>query len=152
LDVPVLTSQPVIGVILRAALAMHPGFMRVFPQAESAFISAYRKHANNSDDFTIKVEYISTPDLEGKTLILLDPMIATGRTMVLCHNQFLNYGTPAQVILCGVIGSEEGIEYLTRHLPHAHIYVGAVDSELTARGYIVPGLGDAGDLAFGEKL
>jgi uracil phosphoribosyltransferase len=145
-----LAVQPVLAVILRAALPLHQGFLRVFDQADNAFIAAYRKHTSENE-FIVQLEYLSSPELTDRVVILLDPMIATGRSMVLSYEQLIRYGKPKQFFVAGVIGSEEGIEHVQRHLPHANIVVGAIDSELTARGYIVPGLGDAGDLAFGEK-
>lgn len=145
-----LEDQPVLVTILRAALTLHQGFIRVFDKADNAFIAAYRKHTSENE-FVIQLEYISAPDLTNRTVILLDPMIATGRSMIVSYEQLLAFGQPKRVFVAGVIASEEGLEYVQRHLPNASIIVGAVDSELTAKSYIVPGLGDAGDLAFGEK-
>lgn len=145
-----LREQLVLAVILRAALPLHQGFLRIFDQADNAFIAAYRKHTSENE-FIVQLEYLSAPDLTDRTLVLLDPMIATGRSMVLSYEQLLRFGRPKRIFVAGVIASEEGVEHVQRHLPHASIIVGAIDSELTAKGYIVPGLGDAGDLAFGEK-
>ncbi|MCS7073221.1 MAG: uracil phosphoribosyltransferase [Bacteroidia bacterium] len=150
-EIYVLKQVPVIASILRAGLAMHNGFLRMFDAADSAFISAYRYHTRG-DEFDIRVEYLSTPDLENQTLLLLDPMIATGRSMIVCYQSLLRFGKPKQIIIGGIIASEEGIETVTRYIPEATIYVAAIDKELTAKAYIVPGLGDAGDLAFGEKI
>jgi uracil phosphoribosyltransferase len=150
LDTPVLEDQPVLVTILRAALPLQAGFLRIFDRADNAFISAFRKYTN-SNKYIIHVEYVSAPDLTDRTVILLDPMIATGKSMVLSYEQLLSYGVPSRLYIAGVIASEEGLDYLQRHIPQAHIYIGDVDSELTAKGYIVPGLGDAGDLAFGKK-
>jgi uracil phosphoribosyltransferase len=152
LEAPILAERPVIGVILRAGLAMHEGFLRIFDSADNAFISAFRQHNPSMENqFEIKVEYVSTSELQGRTLMLLDPMIATGRTIVLSYQELTKAGLPDKVLIGGIIGSEEGIEYVQRRLPKAQIYIGAIDNELTAKGYIVPGLGDAGDLAFGSK-
>jgi uracil phosphoribosyltransferase len=147
---PVLDDAPVLACILRAGLPMHEGFLRMFDKADSAFISAYRKHSSETK-FMINVEYVSCPSLWGRDLILLDPMIATGSSMVQVYEALAHHGTPRNVYICGIIGSEQGVEYVRRHLPQAHLIVGTVDAELTAKSYIVPGLGDAGDLAFGEK-
>lgn len=147
----VLPLAPVLGAILRAALPMHQGFLRIFDNADNAFISAYR---NPTDEvqFEIKVEYTSCPDLSARTLILIDPMIATGRSIVACYEELmLRYGKPYQLFIAGLIASEDGLAHVQRHIPDAQFYIGAVDPELTAKSYIVPGLGDAGDLAFGEK-
>ncbi len=146
-----LKSQPVLTSILRAGLVMQNGFMRVFDQADNAFVSAYRKFTTG-DDFVVDIEYTSMPDIEERTLIMLDPMIATGRSMVRAVKKVLEgEGEPAALYIATLIASEEGIEYVRRNLPEARLFVGDVDSELTAKAYIVPGLGDAGDLAFGEK-
>ncbi|MFW5658694.1 MAG: uracil phosphoribosyltransferase [Bacteroidota bacterium] len=146
-----LARQPVLTSILRAGLVMQNGFMRVFDQADNAFVSAYRKFTT-SDDFVVDIEYTSMPDIEERTLILLDPMIATGRSMVRAVKKVLEgEGKPAALFIATIIASEEGIEYVRRNLPEARLFIGDVDSELTAKAYIVPGLGDAGDLAFGEK-
>lgn len=151
-EVPVLREQPIIGTILRAGLAMQHGFLRMFDQADHAFIAAYRQHNPSArNQFEIMVEYISAPDLTDRPLILVDPMIATGRTLVLTVEELMRYGTPSTLYISGIIASEEGVEYVQRHIPQARLYIGAVDYELTAQGYIVPGLGDAGDLAFGNK-
>lgn len=143
-------EQPMLVSILRAALAMQMGFLRIFDQADNAFISAYRKY-KAGDKFDIHVEYVSSPGIDNRTIILLDPMIATGKSMVLSYEQMLRFGRPKQVFISSLIVSEESLDYVERHIPEAIIFVGAVDSELTAKSYIVPGLGDAGDLAFGEK-
>lgn len=147
-----LSEQPVLATILRAGLPMHHGFLNVFDAAENAFVSAYRKY-DEGGDFVIELEYASTPDLEGKTLILVDPMLATGASMIMVLNALLDRGTPARIIVAGAIASREGIAALRKGAPQGtEIWVAAVDDETTAKGYIVPGLGDAGDLAFGSKL
>lgn len=151
-SVPVLKSHPVIIPILRAGLPLHKGLLNVFDRSESAFVSAYRKVGKNNK-FTIKIDYISSPDLKDKTLILADPMLATGASVVTTYKELQHFGKPKHVHLVVVLASLEGIEYVKKHLPKKNfsLWVGAVDSELTAKAYIVPGLGDAGDLAFGVK-
>lgn len=151
-NVPVLTEYPVLIPVLRAGLPMHKGMQNVFDKSESAFISAYRK-AEKNEKFIVNVEYVSTPDLTGKTIILADPMLATGLSIVAAYKQLINNGKPKHVHIVIIIASTEGVEYLKRHLPSKNVtlWVGTVDTELTAQAYIVPGLGDAGDLAFGSK-
>ena len=149
----VLKQQPVIGTILRAGLPMHNGILNFFDQAENAFISAYRKpHKNGS--FTIQVEYASCPSLDDKTLILSDPMLATGGSMVLTYKELMSKGKPAHTHIVSILASSEGVEYVKKNLPTSNytLWLGAIDDELTAKAYIVPGLGDAGDLAYGNKL
>ncbi len=152
-ETPVLAEQPVVGTILRAGLPLHTGLLNIFDGAQNAFVSAYRRH-HKDNSFDIHVEYLSTPALEDKTLILCDPMLATGSSMVLSYKALLTKGTPKHVHIVAVIASREGIDYLRKHLPGDNytLWLGAVDEELTAHAYIVPGLGDAGDLAYGEKL
>ena len=144
----------VLGTILRAGMPLHDGFFHFFDKAENAFISAYRKYTDAScTDVDIVVEYMAAPDLTGKTLILPDPMLATGGSMELSYKALLRNGQPARVILASVIATEEAIRFLQSKMPEdAVLYVGAVDPVLNERKYIVPGLGDAGDLCFGEKL
>lgn len=149
--IPMLVQQPVVATILRAGLPFQQGFLNYFDHADAAFISAYRKH-KRGDDFEIKVDYLSSPQLGGRTLILCDPMLATGQSLVQCYKAILAFGIPEKLILCSVIASDEGVAYTRQHLPQATIYTAALDMELTAKSYIVPGLGDAGDLAFGEKV
>ncbi|MBL1281193.1 MAG: uracil phosphoribosyltransferase [Fluviicola sp.] len=147
----VLKEQPVIATILRAGLGMHMGLLNYFDKAESAFVSAYRKH-NTAEDFEIYVEYMAAPKIDNKTLIINDPMLATGGSMMLVYKSLLKQGIPAKVIVVAAIASPESLVYLKKHLPPTtEYYIGAIDKELTAQAYIVPGLGDAGDLAFGEK-
>lgn len=150
LDIDLLTDQPVIVSILRAGIPLHNGFLRMFDKADNGFIAAYRHHTRGND-FIVKVEYRAMPGIGGRDLIIVDPMIATGKSLELSYQQLLEYGEPANVYIAGVIASEEGLEYIQRKIPQARIYVAAIDNELTAKGYIVPGLGDAGDLAFGPK-
>ncbi|MFN4082172.1 MAG: uracil phosphoribosyltransferase [Bacteroidia bacterium] len=147
----VLQQQPVLATILRAGLAMHSGFLNFFDHAESAFISAYRKHTC-SHEFEIVVEYLASPNLNNRILILIDPMLATGQSIHLSYKALLTRGKPSVVYVAGLISSSKGIEYVQQHLPEAHIFVADVDNDLNNESYIVPGIGDAGDLCYGEKL
>ncbi len=148
----VLKSQPVLATILRAGLGMHMGLLNYFDKAESAFVSAYRKHST-AEDFEVYVEYLAAPKLDGKVLIINDPMLATGSSMALVYKALLKQGKPSKIIIVSAIASPESLEFLKKHLPDTtDYYIGAIDKELTAQSYIVPGLGDAGDLAFGEKF
>jgi len=151
--VPMLKTYPVLAAILRAGLPFHQGFLNMFDKSENAFVSAYRKY-HKDHSFTIQIEYASTPDIEGKILILCDTMLATGASAVLTYKELLTHGKPLHTHIVSVLASQEGLEYLKRNLPRKNIsiWVGSVDDELTAQAYIVPGLGDAGDLAFGKKL
>ena len=147
----ILAEQPVIACILRAGLPMHQGVLNYFDQAENSFISAYRKHST-AENFEIEIEYLSSPRIEEKTLILCDPMLATGSSMVLAYKAMLSKGTPKHIHIAAIIASSEGVEYAKKHLPeNTTFWIGAIDDELTAQSYIVPGLGDAGDLAYGVK-
>ena len=151
-SVPVMRRQPVIATILRAGLPMHQGVLNYFDRAENAFVSAYRRH-HKDGSFDIHVEYLSSPDLTGKELILCDPMLATGSSMVLAYKALLGKGKPKHTHIVSVIASMEGIEFVKKQLPeNVSIWTGAVDDELTVQSYIVPGLGDAGDLAYGNKV
>jgi uracil phosphoribosyltransferase len=146
-----LAEQPVLATILRAGLPMHQGFLNVFDAADNAFVSAYRKY-DDSGDFEIEVEYMSTPDLEGRTVILIDPMLATGASIILVLRALLRFGVPGRIVVVCAIGSSEGIEAVRKEAPRGvEIWAAAIDQETTAKGYIVPGLGDAGDLAYGPK-
>lgn len=149
----VLSEQPVIATILRAGLPLHQGILNFFDRAENAFISAYRKHHKNGR-FDIQIEYTSCPNLDGKFLVISDPMLATGASMVLAYKELLRHGKPSHTHIVSVLASAQGVEYVKRHLPSTDysLWLGEVDDELTAKAYIVPGLGDAGDLAFGSKL
>lgn len=150
-SVPLLKQQPVLATILRAGLPMHQGLLNVFDRAESAFVSAYRQHTT-AEDFDIRVEYLASPEIDGKTLIISDPMLATGSSMVMVYKALLKQGKPAKVHIVTAIAAPEALEYVKKHLPETTtIWVGAIDRELTAQSYIVPGLGDAGDLAYGVK-
>lgn len=144
-------ETPVLCTILRAGLPFHQGMLNYFDSADSAFVAAYRRH-HKGGDFEIEVEYTSAPSLEDKVLIIADPMLATGSSIELVYKQLLRRGTPKQIHIAAVIASESGINHLRSRMPENTIYwCGAIDSELTAQAYIVPGLGDAGDLAFGRK-
>ena len=147
-----IVEKPIIATILRAGLPLHQGVLNYFDASDSAFISAYRKHKKGGK-FEIKIEYLSSPDLNGKTIILCDPMIASGTSMVMTMEAILRKGKPQHIHVVGVIASSQGIQYLKENSPLKNwtLWVGAVDSKMTAQSYIVPGLGDAGDLAFGEK-
>lgn len=145
-------QQPVVATILRAGLPLHQGLLNYFDKAQNAFISAYRKH-HKDGSFDIQVEYMASPDLNGKILILSDPMLATGSSMVLTYQALLGRGIPAHTHIVSIIASSEGVEYAKKHLPtNVTLWIGAIDEELTAQSYIVPGLGDAGDLAYGVKI
>ncbi len=150
--VSVPKEQPVIATILRAGLPLHHGLLNYFDKAQNAFISAYRKH-HKDGTFDIQVEYMASPELAGKVLILSDPMLATGASLVLTYQALMSRGIPDHTHVVALIASSEGIEYARRNLPaNVTLWIGAVDEELTAQSYIVPGLGDAGDLAYGVKI
>ena len=147
-----LIDEPIVlATILRAGLPLHQGLLNYFDQAENCFISAYRKHTS-PDEFDVEIEYMSSPDLEGKTILLNDPMLASGRSMVLAYKALLQRGTPKKIHVVSVIASQQGVDLVRNNLPsNSTIWVGAIDPEMTQDSYIVPGLGDAGDLAFGSK-
>jgi len=147
-----MKEKPVLATILRAGLPLHQGLLNYFDSSDNAFISAYRKHKKGGD-FEIKIEYMASPDLAGKTLILCDPMLASGSSMILAMKAILTRGTPKHIHIVSVISSSEGVEYVKENIPmqNCTLWLGAEDEEMTAQSYIVPGLGDAGDLAFGEK-
>ncbi len=147
-----LKQQPVIATILRAGLPLHNGLLNYFDKAENAFVSAYRKHSKDGS-FKIKIEYLSSTSINKKTLIISDPMLATGSSIMLSYDAMMQRGNPRHTHIVAVIASVDGIEYVRKKSPsNVTIWAGAVDDELTAQAYIVPGLGDAGDLAFGEKV
>jgi uracil phosphoribosyltransferase len=146
----VLEQQPVLATILRAGLPLHQGLLNYFDKADNAFVSAYRKH-NKDGSFEISLEYISSPDLEGRALIISDPMLATGASLVKTIQYLREEGEPSAIHIVTVIACTVGIEYVRREFPQAVIWCGDIDDELTAKGYIVPGLGDAGDLSYGSK-
>ncbi len=147
-----MTEKPVLATILRAGLPLHQGFLNYFDSSDNAFISAYRKHSTG-DKFEIKIEYMASPDLDGKTLILCDPMLASGSSMVLAMEAMLTRGTPKHIHIVSVISSSLGVDYVKENIPikDCTLWIGAEDGEMTAQSYIVPGLGDAGDLSFGKK-
>ena len=150
--VQVIAAQPVVATILRAGLPLHQGMLSILDKAENAFISAYRQH-HKDGTFDVHVEYLASPPIEGKELILCDPMLATGTSMLLAYQAMLRKGKPKHIHVASVIASTLGVEYVKKHMPaNTTIWCCAIDEELTAQSYIVPGLGDAGDLAFGEKL
>ena len=150
--VSVPAEELVICSILRAGLPLHNGLLNYFDNAENSFISAYR-HYTAKADFEIKVEYLASPSLEGKTLILADPMLATGLSFINVLNSLKSMGIPKNIHLVSVIGSKQGIDTLQKELPeHVKLWIATVDDDLDEHGYIVPGLGDAGDLCFGTKL
>ncbi|MFV0248437.1 MAG: uracil phosphoribosyltransferase [Tenacibaculum sp.] len=139
--------------ILRAGLPLHNGLLNYFDTAENAFISAYRHHSSKSEDFKIKVEYFASPSIENKTLLLIDPMLASGKSLVAVYKGVKRYGTPKKIHIVSVIGSEMGIAYAKQQFPlSSELWVAAIDKQLNSKGFIVPGLGDAGDLAFGTKI
>ena len=151
-QVPQPSEQPVLLTILRAGLAMHEGLLRTFDHADSAYISAYRKHSS-PEDFEIEVEYMATPALDNKIWLLSDPMLATGSSMVAVYKALRSQAVPKQIHILCAIATPEALAFVQRNLPtNTQIWVAAIDDELTAKSYIVPGLGDAGDLAFGIKI
>jgi uracil phosphoribosyltransferase len=150
-EVASLKKQPVLGTILRAGLPMHEGLLSYFDRADNAFVSAYRKH-HRDGSFEISLEYVSCPDLDGRVLILADPMLATGASLVKTIHELKEEGDLAAIHIVCAIACTVGIEYVLREMPSVKIWCGDIDDELTAKGYIVPGLGDAGDLAYGAKM
>jgi len=147
----VLEEQPVLATVLRAGLPLHQGLLNYFDRADNAFISAYRKH-NRDGSFEISLEYVSCPELEGRVIIIADAMLATGSSLVKTIQYLRDEGHPREIHIVTAIACTVGIEYVKRSEPHVKIWCGAIDEELTAKGYIVPGLGDAGDLAYGTKV
>ena len=150
-NINMIPQMPVLATILRAGLPLHQGMLNVFDKSDSAFISAYRK-TKKSGSFVIQMEYVATPDLEGKTVIISDPMLATGQSMVLCCKELMANYKIKSLHIVSVIASQEGVEHVKANLPGAHLWLGAIDEEMTTKAYIVPGLGDAGDLSFGAKV
>ena len=149
----VIDEKIVISTILRAGLPFHQGFLSYFDSAENAFVSAYRKY-KDALKFDIFIEYIASPHLDGKTLIITDPMLATGSSMELAYGALLTKGKPAHIHIATVIASQQAIDYVAAHFPEAKttIWAATIDPELNEHSYIIPGIGDAGDLAYGEKL
>lgn len=146
-----LKEQPVLATVLRAGVPLHQGLLNYFDKADNAFISAYRKH-HRDGSFEISIEYVSCPDIDNRILIISDPMLATGASLVKAIQYLKAEGRPKFIHVVAAIACTFGIEYLHREEPEVKVWCGAIDDELTAKGYIVPGLGDAGDLAFGSKL
>lgn len=149
--VKTLREQPIIATILRAGLPLQKGMADMFDQADLAYISAYRKHKNETE-FEIVLEYVATPDINDRILIICDPMLATGQSLVESYQAFVSKGKPKKVFLVSVIGSQQGVDYVLKNIPDADLWIGVIDDTLDKHGYIVPGLGDAGDLSFGVKL
>ncbi len=151
-EIALPTEYPVLATILRAGLPFHSGFLNFFDKSSNAFISAFRKH-HKDGKFTIQMEYVSCPSLKNKTLIITDPMLATGSSVVLTFKELIANGKPAHTHIATIVACTQGIEFIKKHLSleNITIWAAAVDTELTAQAYIVPGLGDAGDLAYGEK-
>jgi uracil phosphoribosyltransferase len=148
-----IKDQMVLCSILRAGLPLHLGFLNYFDNAENGFVSAFRHHPNNDDYFDILVQYQAIADINEKNLVLVDPMLATGQSIVAVFNKLMERGTPKEIHIAVVIAAPEGVAYLEEHLPeNCHLWVASLDEKLNEHSYIVPGLGDAGDLAYGEKL
>ena len=150
------TSVPsenlVLATVLRAGLPLHNGLLKYYDIAENCFISAYRKHTSK-EEFEVEIQYMASPNLTDKIVLLSDPMLATGKSMVLAYKALLKKGTPSKIHIVCVIGSEQGVEYISKNLPEdTTLWIGGIDSKMTSESYIVPGLGDAGDLAFGKKV
>ncbi|QCX52784.1 uracil phosphoribosyltransferase [Elizabethkingia sp. JS20170427COW] len=146
-----IAVQPVITTILRAGVPLFDGILNYFDKADCGFVAAYRKHDAN-DYFSIKQDYLTCPDLNGRPLIVADPMLATGASLVEAMKDLLTHGKPSQVHIVAAIASQQGAEVIRKAYPDAHLWVGVVDPALTSKGYITPGLGDAGDLSYGQKL
>ena len=153
-QIELVDEQPVLCSILRAGVPLHTGVLNYFDEAENTFISAFRKHEKNEDgEFDVVVEYVATPNIDGKVLILIDPMLATGSSMYSVYEALKKYGTPKEIHIVAVIGSKQGVDYISEQFPkQTKLWIATIDEKLNDRGYIVPGLGDAGDLAYGEKL
>ena len=148
-----IADDVVLATIFRAGLPFHQGFLNYYDRAGNAFVSAYRRYHEKGDQFDIQIEYLASPDLDGKILILCDPMLATGSSMELSYRALLTKGTPAKIHLASVIASQQAVDYVAKVFPSekTSLWVGAIDADLNPHSYIVPGLGDAGDLAFGTK-
>lgn len=145
-------DEVVLATIMRAGIPFHQGFLNYFDAADCAFVSAFRNHSS-PEEFEIEVEYSASPGLDGKVLVLCDPMLATGNSMISVYEELKTYGTPKRTHIAVGIATEQAIQLVEKHLPQTTcIWAGAIDNELTAQSYIVPGIGDAGDLAYGEKV
>jgi uracil phosphoribosyltransferase len=152
-DMSLIQNSLVLCSVLRAGLPLHQGLLNYFDNADNAFISAYRHHRDNRDAFEVIVKYFAAPSLTNKTLILMDPMLATGKTLENVLKALKAHGTPKQIHIVSVIGSQSGVDYVKTIFPEeTHLWIATIDDPLTSKGYIKPGLGDAGDLAFGLKL
>lgn len=151
--VPQLKNQPVLATILRAGLSMHNGLLKIFDRAENCFISAYRKYTEGGG-FEIEFEYMASPSLDDKVVLLSDPMLASGKSMEIAYHALFSKGTPRHIHLVAIISSQQGVDYIIENIKAENVtlWVGAVDEGMTSNSYIVPGLGDAGDLAYGEKI
>lgn len=149
-----LKEKVVLATILRAGLPFHQGFLNYFDRAENAFVSAYRKYKEKGDNFEVLIEYMASPSVEGKTLLLVDPMLATGTSMELGYRAMLHNGEPAKIHVVSAIASRQAIDYIDKVFPASKttVWTAAIDPGINSHSYIVPGLGDAGDLAFGEKI
>jgi uracil phosphoribosyltransferase len=148
-----IENQLVLCSILRAGLPLHLGFLNYFDQAENGFVSAYRHHPNKDEFFDILVEYQAVPNIANKTLLLIDPMLATGQSIEAVYYKLMEKGLPNEVHIAVIIAAPEGVAYLEKHLPDScHLWIASLDEKLNEKKYILPGLGDAGDLAFGNKL
>lgn len=146
-----IAVQPVVTTILRAGVPLFQGILNYFDKADCGFVAAYRKHDAN-DYFSIKQDYLTCPNIDGRPLIVGDPMLATGASLIEAIKDLLTNGTPSQLHIVSAIASKQGVETIEKAYPKAKIWVGAIDENLTSKGYITPGLGDAGDLSYGEKL
>ncbi|MDO8951847.1 MAG: uracil phosphoribosyltransferase [Draconibacterium sp.] len=151
--VPMLKNQPVLATILRAGLSIHNGLLKIFDKGENCFISAYRKYTDEGE-FEIEFEYMASPSVDNKVVILSDPMLASGKSMEIGYRALFSKGTPSYVHLVAIISSPEGVDYMLNNIQSENVtlWLGAVDDGMTSHSYIVPGLGDAGDLAYGEKI
>lgn len=147
-----LAQDPVLVAILRAGLPLHQGMLSYFDRAENAFIGAYRGKHDAKEEFEIEMDYITSPDIQGKPLILCDPMLATGKSIEKAYHALLRYGIPSKTFIVSALASARGVRYVQARMPECRLFIGDIDEELNAKSYIVPGLGDAGDLAFGEKI
>jgi uracil phosphoribosyltransferase len=146
-----IAVQPIITTILRAGVPLFQGILNYFDKADCGFVAAYRKHDAN-DYFSIKQDYLTSPNIDGRPLIVADPMLATGASLIEAIKDLLTNGNPTQLHIVAAIASKQGVETIEKAYPNAKIWVGTIDDQLTSKGYITPGLGDAGDLSYGEKL
>lgn len=147
-----LSEYPIIATVLRAAMPLHQGLLNFFDKSDSAFIGAYRGVHDKKEHFEIEMDYISSPSLQGKTLIICDPMLATGKSLEKAYHALLRFGIPSKTHIVSVVASDRGVRYINARMPECKLWIGDIDPELNTKSYIVPGLGDAGDLAFGVKI